>query len=625
MKHTVRAAHPDDAGAWERREPSAPAALPPIGDYGLIGDTRTAALVSSAGSIDWLCVPRFDGDAVFGRLVGGSDAGSFRVAPGAPATVVSRRYRRHTATLETTWAAGGGRLTVTDAMVADVAGRLLPATILVRRVTAEGGAVPVTLCFDPKLGEDHRSPRCRRHDGSLVCQWGALALSLSCTPDVDVPLGAPTVITVTPQRPFTLLLVVAHREPLVHLDPTAGWDLVVDDEARWRAWTAQIDQHLPHRDAVVRSLLTLRLLTYSPSGAPVAAPTTSLPEEAGGVRNWDYRYAWPRDASIGVGTFLGVGKVDEARSFLAWLLHASRLTRPRLPVLLTLDGRRPRSEHDLRGWPGYAASTPVRVGNGAADQHQLDGYGWVLDAAWVLVQAGHRLYSETWRTMRGFADLVARRWREPDAGIWEIRGEPAHHVHSKLMAWLALDRALRIGDTHRLPARQARRWRAARDDIAADVTAHGFDPAKHSYTRGYGSGDLDAAALILPMLGLEAPDSPRTHATIDAIRAELGAGGPLLYRYPPGRDGLPGTEGAFLPCSFWLVQALARSGRTVEAEDLFDALLRLANPLGLYGEEMDPTTGDHLGNYPQALTHAALVQAVLALRNANHAAAQLHQ
>jgi len=255
------------------------------------------------------------------------------------------------------------------------------------------------------------------------------------------------------------------------------------------------------------------------------------------------------------------------------------------------------------------------VGNGAANQHQLDGYGWVLDAAWVLEQAGHHLYSETWRAMRDFADLVAHRWREPDAGIWEIRDDAAHHVHSKLMGWLALDRALRIADTHRLPARQRRRWQSARDAIVVEVKARGFDPAKGSYTRSYGSADLDAALLILPLLGIEEPDSPRVRDTINAIRDELSAGGPLLYRYPPGRDGLPGTEGAFLPCSFWLVQALALTGRRSEAKELFEALLDHASPLGLYGEEMDPITGAHLGNFPQALTHAALIQATLALRD----------
>ena len=594
-----------------------PQPLPPIGDYGLIGDTRTAALVSSDGAIDWLCVPRFDGEPVFGRLVGGPPAGTFRVGPARAAAVVERRYRRHTATLETTWAVGGRRLTLTEAMVAEVTGRLLPATLLVRRLSAEGGAVDAVVEFDPRLGEHHRSPRIRRDRGAVVCQWGSLAISLGCTPELPVEPGRPTPITVTPGHPVTLVLAVANREPLVHLDPAAAWDLLAGDEARWRAWTAQIDESLPFRDAAVRSLLTLRLLTYSPSRAPVAAPTTSLPEHPGGVRNWDYRYVWPRDASIGIGAFLGVGKPEEARGFLGWLLHASRLERPRLPVLLTLDGRHASPERELPGWAGYAGSVPVRTGNGASDQHQLDGYGWVIDAAWVLVQAGHHLYSETWRAVRGFADLVARRWPEPDAGIWEIRDDAAQHVHSKLMGWLALDRALRIADTHRLGARQRRRWQAARDAIAAEVRARGFDPGKGSYTRSYGSDDLDAALLILPLLGIEDVDSPRVRGTIDAIRQELSAGGPLLYRYPPGRDGLPGAEGAFLPCSFWLVQALARTGRRPEAVELFQALLSHASPLGLYAEEMDPATGAHLGNFPQTLTHAALIQAALAIRDAD--------
>jgi GH15 family glucan-1,4-alpha-glucosidase len=485
----------------------------------------------------------------------------------------------------------------------------------VRHLVAEGGPIDVDIDVDPRLGERRRPPRIRRRGPDLVCTWGPLAVSLGCTPEVEIAVGRPTLVTVTPDRPLTVVLGVAHREPLIHVDPDAAWDLVTEDESRWKAWTAEIDEDLPHRDAVVRSLLTLRLLTYSPSGAPVAAPTTSLPEHLGGRRNWDYRYAWPRDASIGIGAFLGVGKLAEARGFLAWLLHASRLSRPRLPVLLTLDGRHPAPERELHDWPGYAHSPPVRIGNGAVDQYQLDGYGWVLDGAWNLEQAGHRLYSETWRTMRGFADHVARHWQEPDAGIWEVRDDAAHHVHSKLMGWLALDRALRIARTHRLPARQRRRWETARAAVAADVTARGFDLAKGVYTRSYGSTDLDAAVLVLPLLGIEDPDAPRVRGTIDAIAAELGAGGPLLYRYPPGRDGLPGSEGAFLPCSFWLVQALARTGRAPEAARRFDALLGLAGPLGLYAEEIDPSTGAHLGNYPQALTHAALVQAALALRD----------
>lgn len=586
----------------------------PIEDYGLLGDTRTAALVSSDGAIDWLCAPRFDSPPVFGRLVGGRTAGTFRAGPAGPAAVRARRYRPHTATLETTWQVGPGRLTLTDGMVAEVAGRLLPATVLVRRLSADGCAVDARIDFDPRRGEKHLAPRVRRRAGDLLCEWGSLALSLTCDPDLDIEPGRPTFISVTPGRPVTLVLSVAHREPLVHVPPAAGWRLLDEDGKRWQAWAEAIDDQLPFREAVIRSLLTLRLLTYSPSGAPVAAPTTSLPENLGGGRNWDYRFAWPRDASIGIAAFLGAGKLDEARGFLGWLLHASRLQRPRLPVLLTLDGRHAPRERELDGWSGYAKSAPVRVGNGAAEQHQLDGYGWVVDAAWVLVHNGYQLYGETWRMVCGFADLVARRWREPDAGIWELRAPAAHHVHSKMMGWLALDRAVRIAGTHRVSARRLQRWRTAKHAIAAEVRTLGFDPVRGSYIRSYGSGDLDAALLILPLLGIEDTDSPRLAGTIDAIRADLSAGGPLLYRYPPGRDGLAGTEGAFLPCSFWLVQALAHTGRRPEALDLFEALLDRASALGLFAEEMDPTTGAHLGNYPQALTHAALVSAALALR-----------
>ncbi|MEQ4300147.1 glycoside hydrolase family 15 protein [Plantactinospora sp. B6F1] len=592
-----------------------PAEPPPIADYGLLGDTRTAALVSSAGAIDWMCVPRFDGASLFGRLVGGAEAGTYRIGPAGPAEVVERRYRRHTATLRTTWALGDRRLTLTEGMVAEVTGALLPATLLVRRLCAEGGPTEAVVEFDPRLGAGRRPPRIHRRRSLVVCEWGSLAVSLSCAPGPVVGPGRPTSLTVHPGRPVTLVLVVALREPLIHVDPDAAWELLRADQARWRAWVGDLDPGLPFRDAVARSLLTLRLLTYSPSHAPVAAPTTSLPEQPGGVRNWDYRYVWPRDASIGVAAFLGVGKPDQARGFLAWLLRASRLQRPRLAALFTLDGLRVPGERRLDGWPGYAGSIPVRLGNDAAGQHQLDGYGWVVDAAWVYVRAGHRLDGETWRTVRGFADVVARRWREPDAGIWELR-HATQQVHSKLMGWLALDRALRMAEAHPLPDRQRRRWREARQAIADDVRVHGVDPERSNYVRGYGSRELDAALLTLPLLGIEDAGSSRVEQTIEAIRRELGAGGPLLYRYPPGRDGLPGAEAAFLPCSFWLVQALAATGRRAEAVELFRALLDRASPLGLYAEEMDPVTDAHLGNYPQTLSHAALVQAALAIRSA---------
>lgn len=595
----------------------------PIGDYGLIGDTRSAALVAPDGSIDWWCVPRFDDPPLFGRLVGGDEAGRFSIGPSEPYRLVGRAYRPATATLLTTWGVDGGELELADSLVAEVGGRFLPGTVLVRQLTARGRAVRAEVHLAPRFAYDRRPSRRggRRgghRAGALVCEGRDLAVAVT-SDGPALEADRPVTFEVRPGRPVTIALTAAHRTALVIVSPSVAAAEVARDEAGWRTWAAGIDlagiDVADHRDAVVRSLLTLRLLTYSPSGAPVAAPTTSLPERIGGDRNWDYRYAWPRDASIGIAAFLATGKPREARAFLAWLLHASRLARPRLPVLFTLDGRPGPAEAVLDGWPGYAGSRPVRTGNGAADQHQLDGYGWVVDAAWLLTEAGHHLYGETWRAVAGFADRVAATWAEPDAGIWEQRAAPAHHVHSKLMAWLALDRALRIAGARKDRDRRRRhRWTAARAALAEDVREHGFDPAQGAYTAAYGSTHLDAATLVLPVLEIEPPSSARVVGTVDRIRERLGAGGPLLYRYPPGTDGLAGGEGAFLPCSFWLVQALARTGRRDAAVALLDELLALGGPLGLFGEEMDPATGEHLGNYPQALTHAALVQAVLAVR-----------
>jgi GH15 family glucan-1,4-alpha-glucosidase len=585
----------------------------PIGDYGLIGDTRSAALVSPAGSIDWWCVPRFDDPPLFGRLVGGDDAGWFSLGPAEAGPVVRRAYRPGTVTLTTTWAVDGGELELVDGLVSDVEGRFLPGTVLVRQLSARGRAVRAALHLAPRFGYDrHPSPPVGRRSGALVCEGGSLAIAVT-SDGPAVEADRPIRFEVHPGSPVTIVLTAARRTALIVVPPKLAVAELARDERGWRSWAAGIELDV-HRDAAVRSLMTLRLLTYSPSGAPVAAPTTSLPERIGGDRNWDYRYAWPRDASIGIAAFLAAGKPGEAHAFLAWLLHASRMSRPRLPVLFTLDGRPGPPEAELAGWPGFADSRPVRIGNGAVNQHQLDGYGWVVDAAWLLTDAGHDLNAETWRAVASFADQVALTWAEPDAGIWEKRAAPLHHVHSKLMAWLALDRATRIAaarsDGHR---RRRQRWIRARDALAGDIRTRGFDAAQGAYTAAYGSSDLDAAVLVLAVIEFEPASSPRVVATVDAIRSRLGAGGPLLHRYPPGTDGLAGGEGAFLPCSFWLVQGLARTGRRDEAEALFDELVALGGPLGLYGEEMDPATGAHLGNYPQALTHAALVQAVLAL------------
>jgi GH15 family glucan-1,4-alpha-glucosidase len=312
---------------------------------------------------------------------------------------------------------------------------------------------------------------------------------------------------------------------------------------------------------------------------------------------------------------LAAGKPKEAAGFLAWLRHASRLARPRLPAMFDLDGRPVPPERELPGWSGYRESTPVRVGNSATDQHQLDGYGWAIDAATLYERAGHRLDGETWRAVAGFADDLAATWSHPDAGIWERRDRPRHHVHSKLMAWLGLDRATELATTRgRRAARRRAVWVHQRDVLASDIHRHGFDDDMRSYIAAYGATGLDAALLILPILGLDPPTSPRVTGTIDAIRERLSAGGPLLYRYLDD-DSLRGREGAFLPSSFWLVQALAATGRRGEADELLDQLVALGGPLGLYAEEMDPITCVHLGNYPQALTHAALLQAAYALEH----------
>jgi GH15 family glucan-1,4-alpha-glucosidase len=587
----------------------------PISDYALIGDTRTAALCSSDGSIDWLCLPRFDSDPIFGRLVAAETGGFFSIAA-VGSQGVERRYRDDSAVLETTWRIDSGLLTLTDGMVLDVSTRLAPQVLLVRHVRCSADRGDVRIHFAPRLGLRGTPPHISHRDAVLVCAWGALAVSLESSPDVGLIPGTEQVVSLGRGETLTFAMGVAHRAPLVFSRPEAAYHLIEETDTWWRNWSGDITYAGLYRAAVLRSLITLRLLTFSPSGAPVAAPTTSLPEAVGGVRNWDYRFSWPRDASIGLAAFLAVGKEEEARSFLYWLLHAGRLTRPRTEVLYTVHGKPGPPEQELWDVTGYRASRPVRIGNGASTQHQLDVYGWVLDAAWLFARSRQSLSGEVWRALAGMADFVANRWRESDAGIWEIRGEPRQYVHSKLMAWLALDRAIRISRTHRTRGRRAQRWASERDALAGQIRDEGFDKALGSYVWAYGTRELDASLLILPTLEFEEPSSTRLRGTVETVRRELDAGGPLLYRYRAGIDGLEGREGAFLPCSFWLVQALARMGRVEEAVALFGDLLALSNDVGLLPEEIDPSDRSHLGNFPQAFTHATVVQAALAIQEA---------
>ena len=585
-----------------------------IGHYGLIGDGRTAALCSSDGSIDWMCLPRFDSDPVFGRLVGGERAGSFSLEVRG-ARGVQRRYRDRSAVLETTWATPGGEVRLTEGMTVHASGRLAPQALLVRRVRCLGAPASILIRFDPRPGLLGGTMAAVRRNGAVVLTRGSLAMALQVAPTTHVVPGQETEVELPPGGSLTFALSVADRQPLVFVEPDAAYGLLEESDRWWREWADRIAYEGPETAGVVRSLITLRLLTYSPSGAPVAAPTTSLPETPGGIRNWDYRFSWPRDAAIGVRAFLGTGLSEEAHSFLHWLLIASRLTRPRLHVAYTLDGKPGPGEEELPDAPGYRDSRPVRIGNDAAAQHQLDVYGWVIDATWALAESGTSLHAATWRGVRAFAEFVADRWRDPDAGIWEMRDDPAHHVHSKLMGWLALDRAIRLGGSNRTRPSRVHRWEVQREALGEDIRARGFDHERGTYVRAYGSSELDAAVLV-PVVEFEPAGSPRVAGTIDAIRRELSAGSPLLYRYRPGSDGLEGREGAFLACSFWMVMALARAGRVDEAHHLFEDLSARSNDLGLYAEEMDPATGEHLGNFPQALTHGALVQAALALEAA---------
>jgi GH15 family glucan-1,4-alpha-glucosidase len=577
--------------------------------------------VTTGGEIDWLCAPRFESPPVFGALIGGEDGGRFAVSP-RRVRRVERRYRPGSAVLETTWETAAGLARLTDGMVADVSRDLLPELLLVRRLEALEGRIEADVFFDPRKDFGRRPDRLRRHAEALLAEWGSLALVLRSAPDLTLTAGAHAELRLHPGDCVTFVLAASDRGPGVLVGPEKGWELLQGTDRWWRAWSSRLEYEGPSSEAVTRSLLTLRLMTYAPSGAPVAAPTTSLPEDPGGERNWDYRFSWARDASLGVTAFLGSGCPQEARAFLQWLAIASRLSRPRVDVLYDLEGRPGIDEKERSDVEGYLGSRPVRIGNAAGEQHQLDVYGWIVDAAWRLHRSGANLSRFLWSAVAGWADFVCECWRQPDAGIWERRGEPHHNVHSKLMGWLALDRALRMEPGHRIRRSRLQRWRAEREALAEDVRARGVDPHRGVYTARYGGPELDAALLTLPTAGLEEARSPRVRATVEAIASELDAGEGLLYRYRPGSDDLGPKEGAFLACSFWLVEALCGLGRVDEATRLFESLCKRSNDVGLFAEQIDPTSGAHLGNFPQAMTHSTLVGAALAIRRATGQSAE---
>jgi GH15 family glucan-1,4-alpha-glucosidase len=587
----------------------------PIGDYAAIGDGRTVALVARDGSIDWLCLPDLDSPSVFAAVLDADRGGRFALEPEIPARA-KRRYLPDTNVLETTFITAQGVVQVTDAMALP-SSDLGPTRELIRRVDCLAGRVPMGWRITPAFGYGAVAPRIGRRGGIAVAVGSRDALAVCSWEAGEAQIDDGAIFgrfEACESSSALIALCAAHQEPLVfptreqverRLDSTAAY---------WRRWAAQRSYEGPWRDAVIRSALALKLLVYAPSGAIAAAATASLPEEIGGERNWDYRFCWVRDSAFTLEALLHLGCPSEAEAFFWWLLHASQLTQPRLQVLYRLDGGERAPERTLE-LDGYRGSRPVRVGNDAAAQTQLDIYGDLLQTALIYAEAGGRLDRETGRRLAGIADLVCRIWREPDSGIWEVRSRPMHFTHSKMMCWVALDRALRLSDAGHVPSRQASTWRREMLAIREFIETRCWSERLGSYSRHAGGEELDASLLLGILLGYQGQDPGRLSATVTALRRALGRG-PLLSRYS-GDDGLRGAEGAFLCCSFWLADALARIGRLDEATELMAELIALANDVGLYAEEIDPDTTDLLGNIPQGLVHLALINAAVSIAQAS--------
>jgi GH15 family glucan-1,4-alpha-glucosidase len=581
----------------------------PIRDYAAIGDGRTAALIGSDGSIDWLCLPDLDSPSVFAALLDAERGGAFELAPRSPFGT-ERRYRPDTNVLETTFATAEGSVRVTDAMPLPRGG-LAPGRELVRRIEGLSGEVPMRWRVEPRFGYGARRTRvdCRTGVPRATAGSDALAVPAWGAGDPSCTEGSISgEFTASAGSRSLLALAASHAEPLVLPSRTEVEQRLDATTEFWRSWAESRSYEGPWRDAVIRSALALKLLVYAPSGAIAAAATTSLPEEIGGERNWDYRFSWLRDAFFTLDAFLALGCPAEADAYLSWLLHASQLTHPRLRVLYALGGGTRTPEHKL-DFAGYRRSRPVRAGNAAGAQRQLDVYGELLQTAWRYVDGGHGLDRDTARRLAAIADEVCRLWVEPDSGIWEVRSAPLHFTQSKMMCWVALDRASRLAEAGRLPDEGILRWRRARDEIRAFVETRCWSEELRSYVRHPGSAELDASLLLGLLMGYRPADGRRLDDTLDALAREL-RHGPLLERYR-GEDGLGGREGAFLACSFWLVEALARRDRLEEAAELMDELLALANDVGLYAEEIDVAGGEFLGNFPQGLVHLALVNAAV--------------
>ncbi len=580
----------------------------PIRDYAVIGNKRTAALVALDGTIDWLPLPTLGGPSAFGALIDARRGGRLTLAPAAP-YIAGRRYRPGTNVLETTFATAEGTVRVTDAMSRPAAHTLLWNQVI-RRIDGMSGTVPMAWSVQPRFEYGSASVRPQRHAGTPMFDHDGHVLTVE-----SFGAGEPVVrhdavdgqTVMTEGRTAALVLSAFLHEPLTLSRRDAALKRLEDTADRWRRWSAECTYDGPWRDAVLRSALALDLLVDDETGAIAAAATMGLPERIGGSRNYDYRYAWLRDANLTLEAMLALGFGDQVHLSLGWLLRTFARTQPQLRPMYQLDGE-PRLPDRELALDGYRGSRPVLLGNGAQDQLQLGNFGDVFDMAHHYVGDGNALGPLEARRLGQEADFLCRIWRRPDAGIWEL-GERRHYTQSKLACWIALDRACDLAGHGELPSAHVERWRAEKDAIARYISERCWSEGAGAYVRSAGSDDLDAAVLLAGRGSLLRDQPERFNATIDAVRRGLGAGGPLLYRY----SGMQDQEGAFLACSFWLADALARAGRTDEAAETMNALVGLANDVGLYSEEIDPTTGDLLGNLPQALSHLALINAATAI------------
>jgi GH15 family glucan-1,4-alpha-glucosidase len=590
-----------------------------IEDYALIGNMRTAALVGKNGSIDWLCIPRFDSGACFAALLGETGNGRWLIGPQSETHSVSRRYRDDTLILETEFVTDTGAATLVDFMpIAERHDQL----DLVRIVTGKRGSVAMRMEVLFRFDYGSIIPWVRRRSYGLNAIAGPDAIQLRTPVKLtsrEFRTGAEFTVKEGQSVPFTLTWFPSNEQPPRAKRPQRMLD---ETESWWREWSSRCTVSGQWADIVRRSLITLKALTYAPTGGIVAAPTTSLPEMPGGGRNWDYRFCWLRDATFTLYALLISGYMDEARVWRGWLLRAVAGQPHELQIMYGISGERRLWEGELPWLRGYEESRPVRIGNAAHDQLQLDVYGEVMDALYVARRRGFGHDEDAWLVQKALMEFLESDWHHPDNGIWEVRGPRRHFTHSKVMAWVAVDRAVRMVERFGVDG-PVERWRALRARIHDDICRHGFNTERNAFVQYYGANELDASLLMVPLVGFLPPTDPRVIGTVEAIQRELLTDG-LVRRYSTehGVDGVTGTEGAFLPCTFWLADNLTMAGRYEEARAIFERLLSVCNDVGLISEEYDPAARRQLGNFPQALTHVSLINTAhnlgLAERPADH-------